>query len=112
MGVHWALETLKNHPEISADLVDLRTLVPLDEETIFESVKKTNRVIVLHEATMFNGIGGEISALITDNCFEYLDAPVKRVASIDTPVPFINQLEEGFMPNKRFEEELLNLLEY
>lgn len=102
MGVHWALETLDTNPEISADLIDLRTLVPLDTETIFNSVKKTNRVIILHEATMFNGIGGELSALITENCFEYLDAPIKRVASLDTPVPFIGELEQNFMPKERF----------
>lgn len=112
MGVHWALETLKNNPEISADLIDLRTLVPLDTETIYTSVRKTGRVIILHEATMFNGIGGELSALITENCFEYLDAPIKRVASIDTPVPFINQLENNFLPKKRFEEELFKLMEF
>ncbi|MGE0560853.1 MAG: thiamine pyrophosphate-dependent enzyme [Flavobacteriales bacterium] len=112
MGVHWALETLKNNPEISADLIDLRTLVPLDTETIYSSVKKTGRVIILHEATMFNGIGGEISALITENCFEYLDAPVKRVASIETPVPFIHQLENNFLPKQRFEQELLKLVEF
>jgi 2-oxoisovalerate dehydrogenase E1 component len=112
MGVHWALEALKNHPEINADLIDLRTLVPLDSETIYNSVKKTNRAIILHEATMFNGIGGEISALITDNCFEYLDAPVKRVASLDTPNPFINQLEENFLPKQRFEEALIELVNY
>ena len=112
MGVHWAMETLKNNPSISADLIDLRTLVPIDIETIYQSVKKTGRVIILHEATLFNGIGGEISALITENCFEYLDAPVKRVASIETPVPFINQLEQVFLPKKRFEEELLKLVEF
>lgn len=112
MGVHWAMETLKNNPSISADLIDLRTLVPLDTETIFKSVKKTGRVIILHEATLFNGIGGELSALITENCFEYLDAPIKRVASIETPVPFINQLEQNFLPKKRFEEELLKLVEF
>ncbi|MBI2280933.1 MAG: dehydrogenase E1 component subunit alpha/beta [Bacteroidetes bacterium] len=112
MGVHWAMETIKNNATISADLIDLRTLVPLDTETIFNSVKKTGRVIILHEATLFNGIGGEISALITENCFEYLDAPVKRVASIETPVPFINQLEQNFLPKKRFEEELLKLVEF
>ena len=112
MGVHWAMEVLENNPEISADLIDLRTLVPLDTETIYDSVKKTNRVLILHEATMFNGIGGELSALITENCFEYLDAPIKRVASLDTPVPFIGQLEEQFMPKQRFEEELKALVNY
>lgn len=112
MGVHWAIETLKNNAVISADLIDLRTLVPLDTETIFNSVKKTGKAIILHEATLFNGIGGELSALITENCFEYLDAPIKRVASIETPVPFINQLEQNFLPKKRFEEELLKLVEF
>ena len=112
MGVHWALETLDENPEISADLIDLRTLVPLDTETIFNSVKKTNRVIILHEATMFNGIGGELSALITENCFEYLDAPIKRVASIDTPVPFIGELEQNFMPKERFKTALKALVDF
>ncbi len=112
MGVHWALETLDTNPEISADLIDLRTLVPLDTETIFNSVKKTNRVIILHEATMFNGIGGELSALITENCFEYLDAPIKRVASLDTPVPFIGELEQNFMPKERFITALKALVDF
>lgn len=112
MGVHWALETLDENLEISADLIDLRTLVPLDTETIFNSVKKTNRVIILHEATMFNGIGGELSALITENCFEYLDAPIKRVASLDTPVPFIGELEQNFMPKERFKTALKALVDF
>ncbi len=112
MGVHWAMEALDENLKISADLIDLRTLVPLDTKTIFESVEKTNRVIILHEATLFNGIGGELSALITENCFEHLDAPIKRVASLDTPVPFINQLEEQFMPKDRFKEELVKLINY
>ncbi len=112
MGVHWAMEVLDKNPDINADLIDLRTLVPLDTETIFNSVKKTNKVVILHEATMFNGIGGELSALITENCFRYLDAPVKRVASLDTAVPFINQLEQNFLPKSRFEETLLELKEF
>lgn len=112
MGVHWALEILDENPEISADLIDLRTLVPLDTTTIFNSVKKTNRVIILHEATMFNGLGGELSALITENCFEYLDAPIKRVASLDTPVPFIGELEQNFMPKERFKTALKALVDF
>lgn len=112
MGVHWALEALEENPEIAADLIDLRTLVPLDTETIYESVKKTNRVIILHEATLFNGIGGELSALITENCFEYLDAPVKRVASLDTPVPFVSELEQNFLPKMRFKTALKELVRY
>ena len=112
MGVHWAIEVLDEHLAVSADLIDLRTLVPLDTATIFESVKKTSKAIILHEATLFNGIGGELSALITENCFEYLDAPVKRVASLDTPVPFINELEDNFLPKERFKEELIRLINY
>ncbi len=112
MGVHWALDVLNENPDISADLIDLRTLVPLDTATIYESVKSTGRVIILHEATMFNGMGGELSALITENCFEYLDAPVKRIASLDTPVPFVAQLEEQFMAKKRFGEALIDLVNY
>lgn len=112
MGVHWAKEILESNPEISADLIDLRTLVPLDTKTIYDSVNKTNKAIILHEATLFNGIGGELSALITENCFENLDAPVRRVASLDTPVPFVAQLEEQFMPKQRFEEVLKELVNY
>jgi len=112
MGVHWASEILENQLAVSADLIDLRTLVPLDTQTIYDSVKKTNKAIILHEATLFNGIGGELSALITEHCFEYLDAPVKRVASIDTPVPFHADLERNFMPKERFEKALLELLSY
>ena len=112
MGVHWALDILKKHPNIDADLIDLRTLLPLDKDAIFKSVKKTGRVIVLHEATMTGGIGGEISALINENCFEYLDAPVVRSASLDTPVPFASALEEDFLPKQRFETQLLELLDY
>ncbi|MBA3898948.1 MAG: dehydrogenase [Bacteroidetes bacterium] len=112
MGVHWALEVLKNHPEISADLLDLRTLLPLDTAAIIESVNKTGKAIILHEDTLTGGIGGELSAIITENCFKNLDAPVVRSASIDTPVPFVSELEQEFLPRKRFEEQLLRLLDY
>lgn len=111
-GVHWALETLKNHSEISADLIDLRTLQPLDYATIFQSVKKTSRAIILQEDTLFGGIAGDILSSIMENCFEYLDAPVKRVGSIETPIPFMKNLEEQYLPKDRFEEELLTLLAY
>ncbi len=111
-GVHWALETLKNHSEISADLIDLRTLQPLDYATIFQSVKKTSRAIILQEDTLFGGIASDISSAIMENCFEYLDAPVKRVGSIETPIPFMKNLEEQYLPKDRFEEELLTLLAY
>lgn len=112
LGVHWALETLNENSDISADLIDLRTLAPLDIETIYESVKKTGRVIVLHEDTLTGGIGGEIAALITENCFEYLDAPVMREGSLDTPVPMNADLEINFLPKDRFKEKLNILLQY
>jgi len=110
-GVHWALETLEK-TNIKADLIDLRCLQPLDLEMIFTSVKKTGKAIILQEDTMFGGIASDLSALITENCFEYLDAPVKRVASLETPVPFAKALEEQFLPKKRFVEALENLLKY
>lgn len=112
MGVHWALDTLKENTGISADLIDLRSLLPIDYETIQASVKKTGKVIILHEDTLFGGIGGEISAHISQNCFEYLDAPVIRSASIDTPVPFASELEKNFMPKERFKKQLLDLVNY
>ncbi len=111
-GVHWALKTLAEHPEIKADLVDLRTLMPLDADTIYQSVQKTGKVIILQEDSLFGGIASDISALIMENCFEYLDAPVKRVASLETPVPFAKNLENQYLPKKRFEQELLDLCAY
>ena len=112
MGVHWALEVLKNNPDISADLIDLRTLVPLDKLAVLDSVKKTGRAIVLHEDCMIGGFGADLSAMIADECFEYLDAPVKRSASIDTPVPFAHELEDNFLAKARFETQLKDLLSY
>jgi len=110
--VHWALETLAKYPEIDADLIDLRTLQPLDTETIFASVKKTGKAVIYQEDTLFGGIASDISALIMEECFEYLDAPVKRVASLDSPIPFTKALEDQFLPKNRFEEVLLELLKY
>ena len=112
MGVHWAIELLEKHPEISADLVDLRTLAPLDVETIYESVKKTGRAFILHEDTITGGIGGELSALISEHCFEYLDAPVAREGSLDTPVPMNADLEINFLPKERFAKKLMDLINY
>ncbi len=111
-AVHWALDTLNNNKTISADLLDLRSLQPLDKEAIFNSVKKTGRAIILQEDSMFGGIASDISAMIMEHCFEYLDAAVKRVASLETPIPFINQLEEQYLGKKRFEEALKTLLAY
>ena len=112
MGVHWALEVLKNNPVISADLIDLRTLVPLDKDAILNSVKKTGKAIVLHEDCMMGGFGADIASIISDSCFEYLDAPVKRSASIDTPVPFARELEDKFLAKSSFESQLKELLAY
>jgi 2-oxoisovalerate dehydrogenase E1 component len=111
-AVHWCLETLETHSNISADLIDLRSLQPLDKATIFNSVKKTGKVIILQEDSLFGGIASDISAMIMEQCFEHLDAPVRRVASIETPIPFINQLEKQYLPKDRFESELLDLLAY
>ncbi|MCC9070119.1 dehydrogenase E1 component subunit alpha/beta [Flavobacterium sp. F-65] len=110
--VHWALETLDKNPNISADLLDLRTLQPLDTEAIYESVKKTGRVIIYQEDSLFGGVASDISALIMENCFRYLDAPVKRVASLDSPIPFTKAIEDQYLPKGRFEKELLDLLAY
>jgi 2-oxoisovalerate dehydrogenase E1 component len=112
MGVHWALEVLKKNPEISADLIDLRTLVPLDKDTIVNSVKKTGKAIVLHEDCMVGGFGADISSMLSDECFEFLDAPVKRSSSIDTPVPFAANLEDDFLAKSTFESNLKELLVY
>lgn len=112
MGVHWAIELLEKHPEISADLVDLRTLCPLDVETIYESVKKTGKAFILHEDTITGGIGGELSALISEHCFEYLDAPIAREGSLDTPVPMNADLEINFLPKERFAKKLVDLIKY
>ncbi|WP_179375657.1 alpha-ketoacid dehydrogenase subunit alpha/beta [Winogradskyella wichelsiae] len=111
-GVHWALETLEKNPKISADLIDLRTLQPLDKDTIINSVKKTGRAIILQEDSLFGGIASDISALLMEECFEYLDAPVKRVASMETPIPFINQLETQYLAKSKFENVLNELLLY
>ena len=111
-AIHWAMETLDNNPEISADVIDLRTLQPLDTETIYISVKKTGKAIILQEDSLFGGIASDISSLIMENCFKFLDAPVKRVASIETPIPFNSALEQQYLPKDRFEADLKDLLAY
>lgn len=111
LGVHWALELVKEQ-KLDVEIIDLRTLAPLDTETIYESVKKTGKAFVLHEDTLTGGIGGEISALITEHCFEYLDAPVMREGSLDTPVPMNADLEINFLPKERFADKLTKLLAY
>ncbi len=110
-GVHWAIEAAENRPE-SIEVIDLRTLLPWDKGIVEDSVRKTGRVVILHEDCMTGGIGGEISAWIGENCFESLDAPVLRVASLDTPVPFAADLENNFLPKKRLNETIEKLLSY
>lgn len=113
IGVHWAknaVEQLKSEADI--EIIDLRTLIPLDEKTIFESVKKTGKVLILHEDTQTSGFGGEIVALIAENLFEHLDAPIMRVTSLDTPVPFNSELEKQFLANYRLIEKLKTLIAY
>jgi 2-oxoisovalerate dehydrogenase E1 component len=110
-AVHWVLDTLAS-VTISADVIDLRTLQPLDTETIFTSVIKTGKAIIVQEDSLFGGMASDISSLIHENCFEYLDAPVKRLASIETPIPFVSQLEKQYLPQERFEKTLKALLNY
>lgn len=112
LGVHWALDTLANNPSISADLIDLRTLVPLDIETVLKSVKKTGKVLVLHEDVEIGGIGGEIVTQINESCFEFLDAPIRRLGSLNTPVPFHAELEKNFLANSRLDKVLKELVNY
>jgi 2-oxoisovalerate dehydrogenase E1 component len=111
MGVRWA-EAVADEMGLNADIVDLRSLVPLDYEAITDSVKKTSRVLILHEDTLFGGIGGEIAAWISEHLFEHLDAPVMRAASLDTPVPFAIPLEQNFFPVERMKEQLGRLMGY
>ncbi|MFK8101908.1 MAG: thiamine pyrophosphate-dependent enzyme [Saprospiraceae bacterium] len=111
LGVHWATKVTEEM-EIDAEIIDLRTLSPLDYDAIDATVKRTNRALILHEDTLFGGIGGEIAAYISEHLFEYLDAPVLRVGSLDTPVPFAGSLEAAFLPIARLKEQLARLLEY
>ena len=110
LGVHWGMELVEDFPGI--EVIDLRTLVPWDKETVLESVRKTGKCLVLHEDCLTGGIGAEIASWIGENCFEYLDAPVKRVGSLDTPVPFAKDLERNFLGNSRLKETLTELLNY
>ncbi|MDW8436406.1 MAG: dehydrogenase E1 component subunit alpha/beta [Chloroherpetonaceae bacterium] len=110
-GVHWALELLNEFPN-QIEIVDLRTLLPYDKETIFESVKKTSKCLVLHEDTLTMGIGAEIAAWIGEHCFRHLDAPVMRLGSLDTPIPFSTLLENEFLAKRRLKEKISELLNY
>jgi 2-oxoisovalerate dehydrogenase E1 component len=112
MGVHWAKEIMASMPGVTADIIDLRTLLPWDTEAVSASVKKTNRVLILHEDTLTGGIGAELSAWISEHCFRYLDAPVMRVASLDTPIPFASTLEQNFLPKGRLKNKIDELLAF
>ncbi|MGN6476629.1 MAG: alpha-ketoacid dehydrogenase subunit alpha/beta [Flavipsychrobacter sp.] len=111
-GVHWALDYASNHRDISFDILDLRTLLPLDYDAIRTSVKRTGKVLLLHEDTLIGGLGGEIGAWISENCFELLDAPIVRCASLDTPVPFAIELEQNFLAKARLDESVRKLSAY
>jgi 2-oxoisovalerate dehydrogenase E1 component len=111
-GVHWAEDYAAEHPEISINILDLRTLLPLDYEAVRTAVKRTGKVLLLHEDTLTGGIGGELAAWIAENCFDYLDAPIMRCASLDTPVPFNLELEKAFLANARLHTTVQKLLQY
>jgi len=111
-GVHWALDYAKNNPQTSIYILDLRTLLPLDYDAIEEAVAATGKVLLLHEDTLIGGLGGEIAAWIAEYCFSYLDAPVMRCASLDTPIPFNVELEKNFMAYSRLGECVSKLMKY
>jgi 2-oxoisovalerate dehydrogenase E1 component len=111
-GVHWATEYAEHHHDISIDILDLRTLLPLDYAAIKASVARTGKVLLLHEDTLTGGIGGEVSAWMTEHCFEMLDAPVLRCASLDTPVPFNLELEKNFLAKARLHDYMQKLMKY
>jgi 2-oxoisovalerate dehydrogenase E1 component len=111
-GLHWALEYQVQHPEISIELLDLRSLQPLDYGAIKAAVSATGKVLILHEDNLTGGIGGEISAWISEHCFEQLDAPVMRCASLDTPIPFNQALEKNYLAKSRLDESIQKLLSY
>jgi 2-oxoisovalerate dehydrogenase E1 component len=111
-GVHWALEYSSKNADISIDILDLRTLLPLDYVAIRETVERTGKVLLLHEDTLIGGLGGELAAWIAENCFEHLDAPIVRCASLDTPVPFAIELEQNFLAKSRLDAAVKKLMNY
>tara|TARA_Y100000589_G_scaffold131563_2_gene125306 strand:- start:487 stop:2475 length:1989 start_codon:yes stop_codon:yes gene_type:complete len=112
MGVHWALDFVSKNSDISIDILDLRTLIPLDFQAIRDTVMKTGKVLILHEDSHIGGFGADISSYISENLFEYLDAPIMRVSSLDTPIPFANNLEKLYLANSRLENSILSLHRY
>ncbi|MBX2933059.1 MAG: dehydrogenase E1 component subunit alpha/beta [Ferruginibacter sp.] len=111
-GVHWAMDYAGNHPEISIHILDLRTLQPLDYDAITNAVTATGKILLLHEDCLTGGIGADIAAWIAEHCFDKLDAPVMRCASLDTPVPFNLSLEKNFMAYSRLDETVKRLVNY
>ena len=112
LGVHWALDYAESHPDVDFTLIDLRSLQPWDKETVEEAVKSTARVLILHEDTLTNGFGAEISAWISEHCFQYLDAPIMRCASLDTAIPMNKLLEDDFLAKARLVETIERLIKY
>ena len=112
LAVSWIMEFSKES-KYNIEVLDLRTLVPLDKEGIFKSVKKTNKVLIVHEDNLTGGIGSEISSLISENCFEYLDAPIMRLGSIDTPIPFTGEIEQKiYFPKSKIDKTVDFLINY
>jgi 2-oxoisovalerate dehydrogenase E1 component len=112
IGVHWALDYHKQYSNVSLHILDLRTLLPLDYDAIFDAVMQTGKVLILHEDSLTGGIGAEVAAWVSEHCFEWLDAPVVRCASLDTPVPFNLELEKQFMAKSRLGDAVSRLMEY
>ncbi|QHS55356.1 dehydrogenase [Mucilaginibacter sp. 14171R-50] len=112
LGVHWAIAYADNHPDQSIEILDLRSLQPWDKDAVVQTVKKTSKVLILHEDTLTSGFGGEIAAYIGEHCFKYLDAPVMRCASLDTAIPMNKALEDQFLAKARLEETMDTLLKF
>jgi 2-oxoisovalerate dehydrogenase E1 component len=112
LGVHWAMDYAAKHPDISVEIIDLRSLQPWDKEAVEQSAKKTGRVLILQEDTLTNGFGSEIAAYLAEHCFKYLDAPVMRCASLDTAIPMNKALEDQFLAKSRLAETMEKLLAY
>ena len=112
MGVHWALDFISENNDISIDILDLRTLIPLDVDSIKKTVIKTGKVLILHEDVSIGGFGADIASIISQDLFEYLDAPVYRVSSLDTPVPFAMDLERNFLAKNRLKDKIVDLYRY
>jgi 2-oxoisovalerate dehydrogenase E1 component len=112
LGVHWALEYVEKHPDKSIEIIDLRSLLPWDQEAVEKSIRKTGRALVLHEDTLTSGFGAEIAAHMAEHCFKYLDAPVMRCGSLDTAIPMNKALEDQFLAKARLEETMEKLLGY